>query len=126
MVADYSGGSALSTANAPPPDMTGTLTVDLVSIDALLENGEIQPPTLVKIDVEGAEIGVLKGMVETMRQYRPKIIYEIDDGRLDEYERKAAECEYFLKEHNYVVTPLAGAYEDIEWHVGHFVASFRA
>lgn len=126
LVADYSGGSALSTANVPPPDMTGTLAVELVSIDELLESGGIEPPTLVKIDVEGAELGVFRGMVETLERHRPDIIYEIDDGHLDEFERKAAECRTFLEAHNYTVRPLQTAYTDIQWHVGHFVASYNA
>jgi FkbM family methyltransferase len=66
LVADYSGGSALSTANLPPPDMTGTMSVGIVAIDDLVEAGSILPPSLVKVDVEGAELGVFKGMVETM------------------------------------------------------------
>jgi FkbM family methyltransferase len=124
LVADYSGGSALSTANLPPPDMTGTMSVGFVAIDDLVEAGSILPPSLVKVDVEGAELGVFKGMVETMGRHRPKIIYEIDDGRRDEYEKKAAECKIFLEEHNYVVKPLETAYTDIQWLVGHFIATY--
>jgi FkbM family methyltransferase len=124
LVAGYSGGSALSTANMPPPDMTGTMAVDIVSIDALIEAGTIRPPSLVKVDVEGAELGVFKGMTETMKRHQPKIIYEIDDGRRDEYEKKAAECQTFLEAHDYVVQPLETAYTDIQWIVGHYVATF--
>lgn len=124
LVADYSGGSALSTANVPPPDMTGTMEVEIVAIDDLVEAGTIQPPSLVKIDVEGAELGVFKGMVKTLEKHRPKVIYEIDDGDRGEYEKKAAECKTFLEAHDYAVRPLEKGYTDIDWIVGHFVADY--
>lgn len=124
LVADYSGGSALSTANLPPPDMTGTLSVDIVAIDDLIEAGSILPPSLIKVDVEGAELGVFKGMTKTLARHRPKIIYEIDDGRQDEYEKKASECRNFLEAHHYFVQPLETAYTDIQWLVGHFIAIY--
>lgn len=55
------------------------IEVDLVSIDDLVAAGELQPPTLVKIDVEGAELAVLEGMRSTIDAYRPAIICELHD-----------------------------------------------
>lgn len=126
LVADYSGGSALSTANAPPPDMIGKIDVDTVSVDVLVDAGKIRPPSMIKVDVEGAEIGVFKGMTETLRQFQPQVLYEIDDSQLAEFEKKAVECKKFLENQNYVVRPLETAYTDIEWHVGHFIATFNS
>ncbi len=55
------------------------IEVELVAIDELLRAGEIRPPTLVKIDVEGAEIAVLEGMRATIAEHRPAIICELHD-----------------------------------------------
>jgi FkbM family methyltransferase len=55
------------------------LTVDTVAIDDLVESGELPPPTVVKIDVEGAEIAVLEGMRQTIDDHRPAIICELHD-----------------------------------------------
>ena len=55
------------------------IDVELVAIDELVFGGEIEPPTLVKIDVEGAEIAVLEGMKRTIEQHRPAIICELHD-----------------------------------------------
>jgi FkbM family methyltransferase len=55
------------------------IEVDLVSIDDLVAAGELRPPTLVKIDVEGAELAVLEGMSSTIDAYRPAIICELHD-----------------------------------------------
>ena len=55
------------------------IDVDLVAIDDLIAAGELRPPTLVKIDVEGAELAVLEGMSSTIDAYRPAIICELHD-----------------------------------------------
>ncbi|HET9769111.1 MAG TPA: FkbM family methyltransferase [Thermoanaerobaculia bacterium] len=48
--------------------------VDLVCIDDLVGAGKIQPPQLMKIDVEGAESRVLQGAAATLAKYRPAIL----------------------------------------------------
>lgn len=55
------------------------IDVDLVAIDDLVAAGELRPPTVVKIDVEGAELAVLEGMRSTIDAYRPAIICELHD-----------------------------------------------
>lgn len=58
------------------------LRVRVRSIDAMIANGEIAPPALIKIDVEGAEILVLKGATATLRDYRPIIFAEVHSSDL--------------------------------------------
>jgi FkbM family methyltransferase len=53
------------------------IDVELVAIDDLLRAGELSPPTVVKIDVEGAEIAVLDGMRETLERHQPAVICEL-------------------------------------------------
>lgn len=55
------------------------LEVDQVAIDELLADGELRPPALVKIDVEGAELAVLEGMRRTIAAHQPAIICELHD-----------------------------------------------
>lgn len=55
------------------------LEVETVAIDDLLAGSELRPPTVVKIDVEGAEIAVLEGMRSTIERHRPAIICELHD-----------------------------------------------
>ena len=50
-----------------------------MAIDELVSSGELPPPTVVKIDVEGAELAVLEGMRETIGAHRPAIICELHD-----------------------------------------------
>lgn len=51
--------------------------VTTVVIDKLIEEDQLAIPTLVKIDVEGAEIRVLSGMMRTIRKHHPTIQCEV-------------------------------------------------
>lgn len=52
-----------------------TVTVISVSLDWLLDH--FPPPTLLKIDVEGAELEVLAGASRLLQQVRPTVIIEV-------------------------------------------------
>ena len=122
LLAKYSGGHALATADAPP-DLAGKVTVDLVSIDDLIASEQIEPPNFVKIDVEGAELDVLKGMTQTIKTYQPTVIYEVDDGDRAAYERKYQELADFFESFSYQVTQTENSYDTIDWCVGHAIAT---
>lgn len=121
MVAHYSGGSALTSATLPP-DVKGSLPVELVTIDDLIHQQNLRPPTFVKIDVEGAEIAVLRGMIQTIQTYKPIIIYEIDDEHEADFQRKQEICDTFMRDAGYTITILEDAYPDIGWRVRNAVA----
>jgi FkbM family methyltransferase len=121
VLAEYSGGAALSTATRPP-DATTTISVELVTIDDAVSTA-MPPPALVKIDVEGAEIDVLRGMADTIRKHRPTIVCEIDDATQAAYDVKYRACVDFVLAAGYDVTPLEDSYPGGEWLVGHFVAT---
>ena len=55
------------------------IDVPCVTIDDLVSAGRAPPPTVVKIDVEGAELDVLAGMRETIAAHQPAIICELHD-----------------------------------------------
>ncbi len=59
------------------------IDVELIALDDLVESREILPPTLVKIDVEGAELAVLEGMRRTLETWRPAVICELHDTHLE-------------------------------------------
>ena len=47
-----------------------------------------------KIDVEGAEMAVLRGLVQTIERCRPPMMIEVDDTNLEEFERFCSEHRY--------------------------------
>lgn len=51
--------------------------VPLVRIDGLVASGRIPPPDLLKVDVEGHEPAVLRGLAEQLRSRRPTLFVEV-------------------------------------------------
>lgn len=121
-LAHFSGGAALATA-ATPPDFKDVITVPVTTIDGLIARQEAPQPMVVKIDVEGAEINVLRGMRETLRQVRPLILYELDDNDAKRLAEKARSCAAFLVEAGYEIRQLDDGYPNIDWLVAHYVAT---
>ena len=120
-LAQYSGGASLSVA-APPPDYKETVSVDLITLDEFLEEKKAAPPSLVKIDVEGAEINVLKGMVNLIEKHKPIIIFEIDDGEVAAFQKKKTICTDFLQNMGYTIELLPDSYPHAGWIVENYVA----
>ena len=54
--------------------LNGRLKIKQVSIDKMLKEGKIPSPDFIKIDVEGGEMDVLKGLVEIISTHHPKIL----------------------------------------------------
>ena len=82
------------------PKTVDAVEVEVVPIDELVASGEVQPPTLVKIDVEGAELDVVRGMAQTIERHRPAIVCELHDT--------AAGFVELMESHGYSVENLEG------------------
>jgi FkbM family methyltransferase len=55
---------------------TATFSVECYTGDELVESQNVPPPTVVKIDVEGHEEDVLKGMKNILKKYKPVVFLE--------------------------------------------------
>jgi len=67
------GTFSLSSAAQPAASGSG-IEVKCTTVDAIAFGGDIKPPTLIKIDVEGWEINVLKGASRLLCEMPPKAI----------------------------------------------------
>lgn len=85
--------------------------VEAVSIDDCIFNQGFRAPDLIKIDVEGAEVKVFNGMLETLRYYRPIVLAEVRDAYMEEladianrydYEIEVLQGNWDLDEHGLV------------------------
>jgi FkbM family methyltransferase len=61
---------------------SGEQVVDcpLISLDAMVSSGQLPVPNLIKIDVEGGELNVLRGAMWLIEKYQPVIIFEANDN----------------------------------------------
>jgi FkbM family methyltransferase len=57
--------------------LEGRTTVPAVTLDTLVSQAGLPPPSVVKIDVEGAEVGVLRGMRAVLRDAAPSLLIEL-------------------------------------------------
>jgi FkbM family methyltransferase len=121
LLARHVGGAVLKSVGAPP-DLAGSITVETASLDALVEHGRVEPPDVVKIDVEGAEMEVLRGMEQVLRKWAPALIVELDDSTVTACERKVFTCRSFLHELGYRTEILPASYPDGRWFVRHVLA----
>jgi len=80
------------------------IKVKTVSIDGLIEQGYAKP-TVLKIDVEGAELDVLKGAEATIRSCRPKILLATHDWHQPGIKDA---CISFLTERGYTLQHAGG------------------
>lgn len=68
-------------ATMHPEQVAGDVRrVELRSLDTLISTGEVaRPPDLIKVDVEGHELDVLRGARNTIRTATPTIVFELNE-----------------------------------------------
>lgn len=101
------------------------ITVPLVTIDGLVERREAPEPTVIKVDVEGAEAAVLAGLARTAQRLKPVLICEFDDSRPELVEPKVEAATAMIQSWGYTVKRLREAYPGLGWTVAHIVATGR-
>ena len=60
-----------------------TIIVKARRLDAILREIETRNIDLIKIDAESSELHVIKGMIETLKAYKPNIIVEVGDFAIE-------------------------------------------
>lgn len=94
------GGNRIS-ANAAGKE---AVTVQVEILDEWMEKKQISSVQLIKIDVEGFEMNVLKGAVHTIEKFHPLFFVELDDNNLKLQKSSAREVVEFFTRLNYQVT----------------------
>lgn len=80
-----------------------------ITLDSLVKRYKVEPGIII-IDVEGAELKVLKGGAETLKKYKPVIISELDDALLVEQGSNSKEVIRFLETLNYKIVDTLGQF----------------
>jgi len=71
----------------------------------------------VKIDAEGSEVSVLKGMVDTIRRCHPKLLIEVYPQMLERQGVTRAELESVLRDVGYEWAPVIGNETEPRWDI---------
>lgn len=72
--AGFREGTGTGTGRLARESETGDLQVRQVVLDELVESGELEPPDVLKVDVEGAEVMVLRGAMRILKSHRPTLL----------------------------------------------------
>jgi FkbM family methyltransferase len=94
-----SGSSSLSRENAGP--MTRPYTVRGRPIDHVVMELGVQRLDVLKADVEGAELIVLRGATKTLQRFHPKLILEVVPRQLANMGTSVDELEAFMRSVGY-------------------------
>ena len=77
--------------------------VHIISLDEYIEKQKVKKIDLIKIDVEGFEMKVLKGAKNTLKKDKPDLFIEIDNDNLGKQGDSAESMINFLLENNYAI-----------------------
>lgn len=96
---DNTGMSSLSAAE----NATGKIEmIEVVSLDEFVEQKQITGISIIKIDVEGAEIEVLEGMKTVITSFRPLVAIEINAEIQGRFGQSINSIYSFMQERNYI------------------------
>jgi len=102
VAAAETSGKALFKVNPQHPgdhklsvDDTG-IAIDTVRLDELVAEKRTGRPSLIKIDVQGAELAVLRGAPDILRQAGPALFIELDENGLRKFGASVASILHYL------------------------------
>jgi FkbM family methyltransferase len=84
-VCDQVGASSFQTERTGAMgrlETCGDIRVPTTTLDALLQEGKIAPPTYIKMDIEGTEFRALSGAKTCFEKYKPTLFLATHDGEL--------------------------------------------
>ncbi len=77
------------------------ITIVLDTLDNVMQAfNDIEGVSLIKIDVEGGELGVLHGATETIQKYKPLVVFEHGLGASEFYATRPEDIYQFFTRHN--------------------------
>lgn len=88
--------------------ISGKTKRNQVSLDDYCKNNQLKPD-LIKIDVEGAEVGVLKGAKETLKTCKPKVFLSVHPSHIESLGYSLNDMLKTIEECDYKITNIDGS-----------------
>jgi FkbM family methyltransferase len=88
-------------------DNERTLEVETARGDLIIEERKLSKPTVVKIDIEGAELSVLRGLRETLRENCRLVYVEVHPEKITDFGGEASKVETLLTDVGFEVTEIS-------------------
>lgn len=92
---------------------TKTIEVETARGDRVIEDRGLTSPSVVKIDVEGAEMSVLRGLSETLREDVRLAYVEVHSEKLPAFGDSAQEVRAFLEGAGFEITELSADRDEL-------------
>jgi FkbM family methyltransferase len=83
-------------------------SVDCVTLDRFVAEHAIDRLALIKIDVEGWELAVLRGAARVLRTLRPHLLFEFDPAYIGRSRSTGHQLSEFLRDNGYQLLALGG------------------
>jgi FkbM family methyltransferase len=99
---EHAGHNTLG-AFAYQTEMESKDLVEVRRLDEVLNEDPLARLDIMKIDVEGAELRLLRGALETLRKYRPVLLFEVSEGSLKHQGGSPRELLALLHTENYLI-----------------------
>jgi FkbM family methyltransferase len=77
------------------------ISVDLDTIDNMVEQGLVKKPDFIKVDVEGLEMDVLKGAKNTLHDCEPELFIEVHGANVQHKMSNAKQLLNYLDKYDY-------------------------
>lgn len=88
---------------APISSSRNNTKVNIITLDYFVQNHNIQRINIIKIDVEGYELNVLRGAQTTLKKFKPTLFIEMDDNLLRRQNTSPEQLMTFIEGFGYYI-----------------------
>lgn len=96
--------------NINSSDNQDCLTIRCVKFDDFHNETKLGKVDLIKIDIEGCELLALRGMISTLKTYKPKLLIELHPSLFEQFGYNLDDLLKFLHDLDYKICPV-----DVGW-----------
>jgi len=76
----FVGSHGIHASARPRENRSRRIARRVVAIDSLMQSGEVMPPNVIKMDIEGGELSALRGARLLISKHKPHIVFEADEN----------------------------------------------